>query len=142
MKGKTKILHITTKSKGGAGIAALRLHQALQENGISSAYLSTDLTIDFDGNIFEETFFKYQRPSLVKKLILKIQLFLFPTSFQKAKKQLKEIDEKLHYEMISFPFSNFKLEQHKLVQEADLINLHWVSGILDYSTFLRKSINP
>ncbi|RLD27573.1 MAG: hypothetical protein DRI75_09165 [Bacteroidetes bacterium] len=137
-----KILHITTKSKGGAGIAALRLHKALRQSGVSSAYLSTDLSIDFDGNTIEDPFFSYKKPSFSEKVFSKIQMLLSPTSFQKAKKNLVKLDKQLDYEMISLPYSQFDLHKHKWVQEADIINLHWVCGILNYNSFFNVCKKP
>lgn len=137
-----KILHITTKSKGGAGIAALRLHHALVQSGISSAYLSTDLTINYNNNSIQDSFFNYKKPSFSKKLLLKIQMLLFPSAFQKAKKHLSDLEEQLHYEMLSLPYSKNDLNKHKLVQEADIINLHWVGGILDYDSFFSINNKP
>lgn len=137
-----KILHITTKSKGGAGIAALRLHRGLQQNGLSSAYLSKDLTIDYKGNTINDSFFIYKKPSVFKKIRIKLQILLFSTSFQKTKKELQRIEEKLNYEMISLPYSIYDLNKHNLVKEADIINLHWVGEILDYSYFFSVCKKP
>lgn len=58
-----KVLHITTSCKGGAGIAALRLHEALCAQGVSSGYLSGNLTINFNNEIVVDDFFKYTKPT-------------------------------------------------------------------------------
>ncbi len=137
-----KILHLTTSSKGGAGIAALRLHRALREAGIASAFLSKDFTMDFEGNIIIDTFFNYKKPSLAQRAYRKLRLVLFPSSIQKITKYLSKLDSKLDYEILTLPFSSFHLSNHPLVQQADLINLHWVGGILDYSTFFENIEKP
>ncbi|MFD0777181.1 hypothetical protein ACFQZF_15465 [Flavobacterium myungsuense] len=51
-----KVLHVTTSSRGGAGIATLRLHKALIEYGVSSAFLSINQTINFDNEIIKDSF--------------------------------------------------------------------------------------
>ena len=64
-----KIVHINTSSQGGAGIAALRLHRALRDRGVSSAFISKNITIDFNGNTIDDTFFKYKKKPLIKRMI-------------------------------------------------------------------------
>ncbi|WP_341220840.1 glycosyltransferase [Polaribacter atrinae] len=137
-----KVLHITYSEKGGAGIAAKRLHSALHQNGVSSAYLSTNLTINFKDEVIIDDFFKYTKPSLVKKIGLKI-LNLFPLSQRgRLSKKIKNYKKEKDFEIISSPFSHFKLQNHPLYKEADIINLHWVSGILDYPSFFKKCKKP
>ncbi|MFC7356865.1 glycosyltransferase [Jejudonia soesokkakensis] len=130
-----KVLQITTSSKGGAGIAALRLHNALRAYGVASAYLSKDLTIDFHGNHIADEFFAYQKPSIFQKVFRKIEHKFFPSAEQKVQKQLQKLKEDLTYEMLSTPYSSYPLEKHPLVQEATIVNLHMVSGILAYKRF-------
>ena len=137
-----KVLHITTSSKGGAGIAALRLHEALCESGVSSAYLSTNHTINFENKTIEDSFFKYKKPSFIQKIIIKFQYLFFPTAFQKITKKLNIIEQDLHCEIVTLPFSNYKLHEHPLVQAADIINLHWVAGLVDYTTFFENCSKP
>ena len=134
-----KVLHITYSSKGGAGIAALRLHNALQENGVESAYVSGNLTVDFENKEIDDPFFKYKKPSLLKRVYNKIITALIVTKTQKIKKEINVIRKGVKtFEIISSPFSSFKIENHPLYKEADIINLHWVSGIIDYSTFFKS----
>ncbi|QNM86255.1 glycosyltransferase [Polaribacter pectinis] len=137
-----KVLQITYSSKGGAGIAAKRLHTALQQNGVSSAYLSTNLTIDFKNEIVNDSFFKYKKPTILKRIGLKF-LNLFPISKKsQLSKKINQYKKEKGFEIISSPFSSFKLQNHPLFLEADIINLHWVSGILDYTTFFKACKKP
>lgn len=130
-----KILQITTSSKGGAGIAALRLHEALRSCGIESAYLAKDLTIGFNGDEVSDTFFTYQKPSMFQKMLRKIELLFSPNREQELQNLLVQLKSQLAYEMLSLPYSSYELENHPLVQEAAIINLHMVSIILDYNRF-------
>ena len=137
-----KVLHVTYSSKGGAGIAAKRLHDALQSNGLASGYLSTNLCVNFKNEIIENTFFIYKRPSLFKKVKRKIESLLF---FSKKKKIIEKINKYASqdkFEIISSPFSNYQLQNHPLYKEADIINLHWVSGILDFNSFFEECNKP
>ena len=137
-----KVLHVTTSSKGGAGIAALRLHNALIENGISSAYLSSNQTINFENKVIDDVFFYYKKPSLLRKLINKIRYVLFPSPKQLIEKEFYSLCKKMQFEMATLPFSNYLIHEHPLVAEADLINLHWIDGIVDYPTFFTQCNKP
>lgn len=137
-----KVLHITRSVKGGAGIAAKRLHDALCENGVQSGFLSYNLTIDFNSQIINDPFFIYQKPSLLKKAYLKIKFFFFPSRYQKAVFQFQKIKKELDYEIITLPFSNYKLHEHPLVKEADIINLHWIGDFVDFTIFFKNCKKP
>lgn len=137
-----KVLQITTSSKGGAGIAALRLHRALREQGVISAFLSKDLTINFEGEKVEDQFFVYQRPSFTQKFIRKLRRLVAPTQHQKDTSKWNKIKRSTLFENASLPHSVYQLQQHPLVLEADIINLHWVSGVLDYKNFFSAIQKP
>lgn len=137
-----KVLNITTSSKGGAGIAALRLHQALIQNGAASGFLSSNLTIDFDNKIVEDTFFKYNKPSLLNKIRIKLENYFFSSKRHHTIHYFESIKGKMQFEMATLPFSSFRLQDHPLVQEADIINLHWMGGLLDYPSFFKDCQKP
>lgn len=137
-----KVLHITSSSRGGAGIAALRLHKALCQEGVVSGYLSANLTINFSNETVIDDFFRYKNPSILKKIQAKFQKYFSITKRQKAVRQFNEIEEKLEYEMATLPFSIFQLHKHPLVEAADIINLHWIGGILDYPRFFKECQKP
>jgi glycosyltransferase involved in cell wall biosynthesis len=128
--------------KGGAGIAAKRLHSALQQNGVSSAYLSTNLTINFKDEVVIDNFFKYEKPSIFKKIGIKILNLLSLFRRGRFTKKINNYKKEKGFEIISSPFSNYKLHNHPLYKEADIINLHWVSGILDYPSFFKVCKKP
>jgi len=136
-----KVVHVTYSSKGGAGIAAKRLHYALKKEGVQSAFLSTNLTINYDNEIKTDIFFSYKKPSILKRFFLRLKIIL---SLTKKQKNLNDFNcvEKKDFEMLSLPFSEFKLHKHQLVKEADIVHLHWVSGIIDYPTFFKKCKKP
>ncbi len=137
-----KILHITYTTKGGAGTAAERLFVAMQKYGMKVAFLSVNKTIDFEENEIKDLFFEYKKPTLFKKVLSKINAYCFPNKQSKLTRAYNKLKPHLNFEMASLPFSRFQLHKHPLVQQADLIHLHWVSGLLDYPTFFEHLDKP
>lgn len=137
-----KVLQITTTTKGGAGIAALRLHNALVANGIQSAFISTNLTIDYSNKINKDSFFEYKRPSVFQRIFYKVLSYILPSQEIQIKKKLNKILPLLKSEITTLPFSVFETHKHPLVLQADIINLHWVSGIINYQTFFKNCNKP
>lgn len=133
-----KILHITNSSFGGAGLAALRLHHALVDEGVQSAYLSTNLCVNYKNEVVKDEFFKNKKASILKRIKTK----LFTSKNTKYARELAKINADLDCEIATLPFSNYKTHFHTLVQQADVINLHWVSGIIDYSSFFKNIDKP
>jgi len=131
-----KVLIINTYDIGGAANACLRLHLGLLNNNVQSKLLVKNKYKNYpevykfqensDESFFSKTFKKNKR---LKKLF-------------KNKKEsfIKNRDQRL--EMFSFPESKFDLTSSKLYQEANIINLHWVAGFIDYKSFLKKNTKP
>lgn len=128
-----KVLHLTTHAGGGAGIACLRLHRALREAGVGSSVLTLqgiENTAEYIFS-FEESSNKDQFISDLRK--------------EKRKRYRRAWQVRFHgkpKELFSFPDSRYKIESHKLVQEADIIHLHWVSGMIDLPRFFAAVKKP
>ncbi|MDR2993391.1 MAG: hypothetical protein LBV11_06090, partial [Bacillus cereus] len=57
------------------------------------------------------------------------------------KKKLDKLEGK--YEIASIPFSSYRLENHPLIKEADIIHLHWIAdNFLNYPTFFKNIKQP
>ncbi|WP_299522918.1 glycosyltransferase [Winogradskyella sp.] len=133
-----KVVHINTSHKGGAGIATLRLHNALHKANIKSAFLSKGLSIDFKNETVDDTFFEYKQPTLVRRIINKIA----PGKTTSFIKKFNKIKSDIDCEIVSLPISNYKLHNHPFVLEADIVNLHWVGDLIDYPTFFKNVSKP
>lgn len=131
-----KILHISTSDRGGAGIAAKRLHLGLLSAGIESKMLCQNVFDKSTPNIIEHPSLK---PLTLFQRIL-FRLKLYKPAWKKKQELLKGITGK--YEIYTFPFSDYRIDQHPLVIEADIINLHWIADFLDYSTFFKSLKKP
>ena len=133
-----KILHICTYDSGGAGKACVRLHQGLLELGIDSNLLVLHQSTRGIKRVYQ---YVELPPELdnYSKLKGKFKRILQEFKLYKIKdendtsKFLKGRPEGL--ESFSFPNSPYDITKHSLYKEADIINLHWTSGFLDYSTF-------
>jgi glycosyltransferase involved in cell wall biosynthesis len=131
-----KILHISTSDTGGAGIAALRTHIALLRAGIDSKFLCL-----YKSSTSVPEVYQY-RGSLIRPLktrILNKLGFAYSNSVLNKRKISGKNGE---YEAFTFPTSDFFIHDHQLVREADLLNLHWVAGFIDYPSFFRNIKKP
>ncbi len=120
-----KILQINySDNKGGAAKAAFRLNQSLNDNGISSKLLVLDKNINNDFIIPYET-----SNSIYSRAIKNYRKL-------KVDHKLKKISNHdiCNYEIFTTHHSIYK-ELVNYVDNYDLVNLHWVSGFLDFNSF-------
>lgn len=138
-----KIVHINTSASGGAGIAARRIVQAQLKNGVRAAFVSRSLTIDFDGDEWNDPFFEYVKPPRIDRIAKRIGFIKTPRpELDRAQRKLQSLQKKETFETASIPFSVYKVEEHPLVQEADVVHLHWVGQIIDYPSFFERINKP
>lgn len=128
-----KVLIVNTTASGGAAIAALRLHMALLKEGVDSKFL----TMRWSNNNLPKVF-RYEniQSALWKKILYKFRLL--ETKSMKNHKSIRSLNGT--YEIFTFPVTDYNILEHKLVQQADIINLHWVANFLDWPSFF-KGIN-
>jgi glycosyltransferase involved in cell wall biosynthesis len=144
-----KVVHISTSFKGGAGRSAYRIHQALRKSGIESAFLSLDYTnvaLDKQNYLPDTTLAPkpgfwgkiYNRLHFRSKKHLGIEL----SQSMRLRQRFEAISSLLDAEFTSLPFSDIDVLQTRIVQEADIVHLHWVPGILDYPGFFKYNTKP
>jgi glycosyltransferase involved in cell wall biosynthesis len=119
---------------GGAANAALRLHLGLLENNIKSKVLTLGVRKDFP-EIY--SYADINRWGWLKNPVIK----------KKSKKHYFKTFETFKGktftpEKFTLPTSPYKIENHPLVKEADLINLHWVSEFINVPTFFDEVKKP
>lgn len=126
-----KILHLSTLPYGGAGVACMRLHQALLDIGVDSKVLTVaDSPSTIEGHFslqstvhdFDKLLRRYKRKQITDGILIRFN----------GKTR----------ELFSFPDSVFRPEDHPLVQEADVIHLHWVAGMIDVARFFSEVKKP
>ncbi len=125
-----KIVHLSTYDTGGAAKACIRLHVALLKKGIDSKLITFAKTQD---NIPEHYVFKDERRSFFYRIINRFKISYF---YRKRAKILS--NRPLEYELFSLHTSPVNILRNKFVQQADIINLHWIPEFVDYATFFKS----
>lgn len=126
-----KIAIVSSSDSGGAGIAALRLHKALLNYGADSSMLCLHKETD------TPKVYEYKKPFLTKVVD---HLPFIPYKQNNYKKHYASLSK--CYECFSFPEAIYDISKHPLIQEADIVNLHWVGSILDYKRFFKNVCKP
>lgn len=126
-----KIAIVSSSDSGGAGIAALRLHKALMAYGVDSSMLCLHKKTN------TPKVYEYKRSFLSKVID---HLPFIPYKQNKYKRYYSSLSE--CYECFSFPEAIYDISNHPIIQQADVVNLHWVGSVLDYSRFFRYVKKP
>lgn len=123
-----KVVHIALSNDGGAGIAAYRLHTALRKAGVASLMLvlyskNDDPTV----NIINTT----ARPCLTIGPGISPHFYMYEQNTRCLLEQHPQRD--LKRDLFAGATSEVVLEAIEEIYDADIINLHWVAGVVDYS---------
>ena len=129
-----KIVHLVSGVSGGAGIAAIRLHEALLEKNIDSSMLFLHGTENASKKIYQ--YIKPKEYRLKNKVIRGLYKLL---GLYKEINELKGLKGK--FEVITTPKTFFRVENHPLVQNADIVHLHWISNFVNYPTFFQSLLS-
>ena len=130
-----KILHIVHSVTGGAGIAALNLHNTLNQiEGIESFIIEKMDPSVIDPNITTI----YENKNIFYRLKRKLGL----TPEVKNRKLIPMFPRHNEYEIATFPTSSYRLEDLDIVKQVDIIHLHWISNFVNYPTFFKNIKKP
>ena len=140
-----RVLHIATMDHGGAGIAAQRIHKAMLRQGVDSQMLVRFKSSDDDTITAAQPNMGLYQPSSLS-VVRKAEQILRRrgrclTQVERYERQLNVLD-RVYGAAYTLPVSNFDLSQHPLVQQADILHLHWVENFLDYQTFFDRINKP
>lgn len=141
-----KIIHIATTDFGGAAQGLLNLHYALLKHGVESKILVADKNtsngsiyqMDPNYQLFEwsnNVFLRRIQYSLRKRGRLRTKIECWNDKIQQIQ---------IPYPNFCFtsPITQYDITSHPLVEEADIIHLHWVGNFLDYQSFFKKIKKP
>jgi glycosyltransferase involved in cell wall biosynthesis len=139
-----KILQVSMSDSGGAGIAAVRLHQALLDKGVDCKLLTLKKTRD---DIPEHYVFHKKDASIFPWLTQAmgfvdrvLKRFKLKSDYYRSRRKKYAYGSSEGTDMFNFSFSEYHLERHSLAREADIIQLHWVcGGFLDFRGFFKRA---
>jgi glycosyltransferase involved in cell wall biosynthesis len=120
---------------GGAANAAIRIHLGLLDQNIDSKFISLDkkTAVPFS---YKSTKRKTESNSLISRIKRKI-IKSIPQA-QKNKSMVAGLTGS--FEIFTFPFSDYRVEEEDVVKSADIIHIHWISNFINFPSFF-KSIN-
>lgn len=134
-----KVVHISTYTFGGAGIAMYRLHESLVQNSSSvdsHIVQSQPIQGDSQDNIHQCT---HLHPLSYR---IKKRLGLLPYFSDLERYQKIICSQPVNYDIVSLPFSYYPIHLHPAVLDADIIHLHWTCDFLDYKSFFQNIKQP
>ena len=127
----TKVVHLCTHDFGGAGNAAYRLHKGLQKIHIDSTMLvlnkqSHDPSVKIIPDAFPTDRIVCDTESTYSSKLYAMQ----KERWEKLLSNYPQHSNSL--ELFTDELSDTKLDYLKEIQEADILNLHWVAGTIDF----------
>ena len=129
-----KIAHFSTYTKGGAAVAAMRLHQGLKLLDVESRfYHRGDEVCDDDASCDSIEFRKLTSNPLVRPIALNLQRFKHRKARQHYRDHLASRPSGFEVFSPAQLFQPTSFDYWRL--GADIINLHWVAHYLDYASF-------
>lgn len=142
---KMRVLHIAAMDHGGAGIAVRRIHKSMLRQGVDSQMLVRFKNSDDDTITAAQPNMGLYQPSSLS-VVRKAEQILRRrgrclTQVERYERQLNVLD-RVYGAAYTLPVSNFDLSQHPLVQQADILHLHWVENFIDYPTFFDRINKP
>lgn len=136
-----KPLLINTYDRGGAANSCIRLHDGLLAQKVQSTLLLKNKSLGIKEAVVFNPKLTFQ-----DKLSHKIKRILIKLKLAKEDKLWRETAFKHSrpkgLESFSFPYSDTDIHQSTHYQTSDIINLHWVAGLLDFPTFFNKNKKP
>ena len=135
------VIHIATTLAGGAGAGLGRYHQALKHCGVNSRILLLQPPATPDPDVDTIT---WRKRSLPRRVLMNLD---WDTRVEaRTLRQLARLDRAASrppdYELFTLPYSDYCAEDHPWIAEADVVNLHWTSGALDWPRFFQRVRKP
>ena len=129
-----KVLHICSYDFGGAGLCCLRINDALKKAGIESNVLVLSRKSGRD-DVHDLGYYRWFFWRLLNKCIRLLGFSL--TDYNRTRKLINQ----LHI-ALSLPTSIFDVSKSDLVNEADIIHVHWVGDFVDLPSLSKKVNKP
>ena len=138
-----KVVHLALTDGGGAGMGMMNQHRALRAMGIDSrVVVAQKRTADPWVAAMQPNLHIWGR-SRVMRLLQRAacRWGICFNDYDRWHHRIYQVRKK-HPADFSQPFSQYGVLQHPWVAEADIVNLHYVSGFLDWPTFFGQVRQP
>lgn len=138
-----KIVHIAYTDGGGAGLGLLNQHRALLAQGVESQILVVKKQTDDDNvAVMKPNLHVYGLGRIGQKIRKVIcHLGIKFDEYDRLYQALYHL--RLRYPIpFSMPLSQYDVACHPWVKEADVINLHFVSDMIDWPSFFARVRKP
>lgn len=137
-----KVVHITKLPDGGASWCAMRICHALREQGVEAQMLLMQGKATDNVSIAEADWLYRPHGNILARLLAKVLKLTLRPCFEYLIHQRKQA-EKNEKAFFTSPVTGYTgLANHPLVQEADIVHLHWVSDFVDFPTFFNRVKKP
>ena len=139
-----KVLHINTGQTGGASICAMRISNALKQQGVESRLLVQSGESHDDITVAEKDRpFLNRNGFLIKLKHLLTRLGLYEDEDSLWYERNKAMPNANDVVYTNVPLTSYKnIAHHPLVEWADVIHMHWVACFVDYPTFFKEVKKP
>jgi glycosyltransferase involved in cell wall biosynthesis len=138
------VVHISFTDNGGAGSAAYQLHDSLRRSGINSILLVVNKS-RLDNSVIKVD---PVNRNLINRICDKLCLPVFTLGKEKFDmlfhRNWINLKQRIGGKWLVFysPRSLYDLTEHPIVNKANVIHLHWISGVIDFTTFFKKINKP
>lgn len=129
-----QVVHLTTIDQSGAGRAAMRIVRALKQYGTDARLLCLFRRVLDNPDTAQ---YSIPRSSLWCRLCKKLHLCL-----SADQKRYRAFSKYIVKDGVHFLTSDSKVENDVVVQQADILHLHWVDQFVDLSAFFSKTKQP
>ncbi len=119
-----KVVHLNTYCNGGAGTACRRINKALADSGMDSTMIALYKTVE-DNRIVD---FR-EHLSFTQNILFKIKNRLYTDKLKLKTNKSNELFSLYH--------AVWNVNDHPMVKGADVVNIHWTSGFLDWERFMK-----
>ncbi len=133
------VFHIATTVRDGAGIGAWRQHKALTAAGIDSRFMAV---IGPEAPDPEFSTAPIRRHSMIRRVSRRLGYEIGEAAAWRRRQARLERGISPDYELFSLPFSDYEPEQSAWFKASNIINIHWVAGVLDYPRFFGNWRKP
>jgi glycosyltransferase involved in cell wall biosynthesis len=124
-----RVTHINTSDLvGGAARAAYRLHQGLLSHTDVESKMYVERKAGNDPTVTQYQF-SSDSVSQLKRLVRSLSIEAGLWRYRNTRPQ--------GYELFSVDHSRYDADAVKQIPPSDIVNLHWISGFLDYREFFR-----